>query len=96
MLWNFGYLDKEEQANPDLKQLLDNLRVYNLHPYFLNKNYREQTRIELKKIDWTKQPRSAKIKYEYPLLVLQGWSVAMLIGSMLKQKIIKMMRSIQT
>jgi hypothetical protein len=96
MLWNFGYLDKEEQANPDLKQLLDNLRVYNLHPYFLNKNYREQTRIELKKIDWTKQPRSAKKKYEYPLLVLQGWSVAMLIGSLLKQKIIKMMRSIQT
>jgi len=66
-LWNLEYLAEEENQNSDLKQLLDNLRVYSLFPYYLNEKYRKEAQSELAKIDWTKQSTSVKRKYELPV-----------------------------
>lgn len=86
VLWNLDYLANEEQTNPDLKQLLDNLRVYGLFPYFLKKKFRESVRLELEKVDWTKQPASAKWKYTIPVPLLNIWLEFMYLGSLVKQK----------
>ena len=40
MLWNLDYLEDEERNNPDYKTLIDNLRTYNLLPYYLSRQYR--------------------------------------------------------
>jgi len=89
MLWNIEYLADEEECNPDLKQLLDNLRVYNLFPYFISKAYHKSAKQELKKVDWLKQPTSAKRRYNTPVLVLIAWSRLMTMSSRCKQKYIK-------
>ena len=67
ILWNLEYLAEEENQNPNLKQLFDNLRTFSLFSYYLNNKYRELAKIELAKVDWTKQPKSTKRKYELPI-----------------------------
>ncbi len=86
MLWNLDYLAEEEKSNPDLKQLLDNLRVYDLFPYFLSKAYHKVAKLELEKVNWLKQPTTAKRKYDTPVLALIALSRLMTIGSRCKQK----------
>lgn len=90
VLWNLMYLADEELNKPDLKQLLDKLRVYALFPYFLNSEYHELVRKELEKIDWEKQPLSAKLRYITPVLILKGWFWLMFLGSWLKQNYLKL------
>ena len=90
MLWNLEYLADEEKSNPDLKQLLDNLRVYDLFPYFLTKAYHKSAKLELEKVDWSKQPSSAKRKYNTPVIALIALSRLMTIGSKYKQEYLKL------
>lgn len=85
ILWNLDYLTEEELKNADLKQLLDNLRVYSLFPYYLNKNYRKTAKAELNKVDWTKQPKSAKRRYELPVWYLKLNYQIRKVGSFAKQ-----------
>ena len=86
ILWNLDYLADEEHTNPGLKQLLDNLRGYGLMPYFVNNETRNYARKELQKVDWSRQPFSAKKRYELPILLLKFWYGFMSAGSHLKQK----------
>lgn len=67
------YSDYEKQYpnNTYLKQLLDNKRVFALMKYYLSKQYRGFAKLELAKIDWSKQPKSAKRTYNTPVLLLQ-------------------------
>ena len=60
MLWNLDFLADEEKSNPDYKQLVDNLRSYALYPYFLSRKYHEFARLELDKVDWSKQPKKTR------------------------------------
>ena len=76
-------------ARSDYKQLIDNLRVYSLYPYFLSKEYRDTAKKELKKVDWTKQPRKAKVLYSTPLPFLRIRQFVFRIGSAGKQWIKK-------
>ncbi len=69
-LFNLEYLEEEEKRNTDLKHLLDNLRVYSLFPYYLNKNYRKTAKNEFAKVDWYQQPKSVKRQYELPVWYL--------------------------
>ena len=85
ILWNLEYLADEELTNRDLKQLIDNLRIYDLFPYFLNKDYHELARKELNKVDWSKQPISAKLRYNMPLFVLMMIYKVQQQGSKMKQ-----------
>ena len=85
MLWNLDYLAAEEESNPDYKQLIDNLRVYSLFPYFLSKKYRDTARTELKKVDWNKQPKRTRTLYQMPLLYLRLRQCFLKTGSAVKQ-----------
>lgn len=90
MLWNLGYLEKEEQLNPDLKLLLDKLRLYNLFPYYISNRYHLDAKAELAKVDWQLHRPADKLKYSLPVWVLKTWSKFMIMGSWLKQKMIRM------
>jgi len=90
MLWNLGYLEKEEQLNPDLKLLLDKLRLYNLFPYYISNRYHLDAKSELAKVNWQLHRPADKLKYAFPVWVLKSWSKFMIMGSWLKQKMIRM------
>lgn len=85
MLWNLGFLEEEEKNNPDYKQLIDKLRVVGLLPYYLSRQYRQDARKELDKIDWTKQPRKTKNLYRKPILYLKIRQSFLWLGSRAKQ-----------
>lgn len=67
MLWNLTDLEPLEQTDQDYKQLIDNLRTDCLQVYLLDKRYRETTREELKKVDWTRQPQAIYRIYNLPI-----------------------------
>lgn len=71
MLWNLDYLSEEEGSSPDIKLLLDNLRVYGLMPYYLSDQYRTKAKGELEKVDWKKQPASIRREYTRPVWMLK-------------------------
>ena len=85
MLWNLGFLANEEKTNPDFKQLVDNLRVYGLYPYFLSKEYHASASLELDRVDWNKQPGEARRKYKQPLAWLRLRYRLMMVGARIKQ-----------
>lgn len=71
------------------KSLLDKLRVSGLMDYWLSDEYHDAAAAELKKVDWGKQPKSAKEQYKKPIWWLKAKRRIMQIGSYIKQKIIK-------
>jgi len=90
ILWNLDYLTEEEKRNTDLKQLLDNLRVYSLFPYYLNKATRENAKTELAKVDWTKQPKATYKKYyETSIIYLKINQRIKFYGSWIKTQLLK-------
>ena len=90
ILWNLEYLEKEEKTNPDYKQLIDNLRTFSLLPYLLSKQYREDARRELCKVEWTKQPPKVKDLYQKPIVFLKTRDLIRRVGSEIKQRIVKL------
>ncbi len=90
MLWNLGYFEEKAKSEPVLKQLLDNLRVYSLYPYFLSNKYRESARKELDKVDWSKQSYSKyKRYYMIPISFLKIERFIKICGSKIKNRIFK-------
>jgi hypothetical protein len=85
MLWNLGFLAEEEKNNSELKQLLDNLRAFNLMPYLLSNEYHNLAQQELDKVDWTKQPDKVSKQYHKPLFLMRVDQVTKSIGSSLKR-----------
>lgn len=63
MLWHLDFFEEKSKEIPYLKQMLDNLRVYGLFPYYLSDKYRALALQELRKVDWDKQPSSEYKKY---------------------------------
>ena len=90
MLWNLDYLSEVEKSNPDYKKLIDNLRVYSLKPYFLSKEYHEEAKKELSKVDWSLQPNEERTYFEKPLWQLRLKARIMRMGSKVKQFIIRL------
>ena len=94
MLFNLGPLEREiEQSTTDQqsaawKQLLDKLRVSGLMDYWLSAEYHEAAATELTKVDWSKQPKSAKAQYEKPIWLLKVKRWIMRAGSYCKQRLI--------
>jgi glycosyltransferase involved in cell wall biosynthesis len=92
VLWNLEYLANEELSDPDLKQLLDNLRVYGLLPYFLTREYRSLAKQELDKVDWKNQPVTARMRYTKPRFLLKIESRFYYAGSRIKQSLLRNLR----
>ena len=86
MLWNMDYLAEEEKSNPDLKQLMDNIRTFDLLPYYLTKQYREDAKIELDKVDWDRQPKEAWALYHTPIFFLRIRQSILKFGAYVKNK----------
>ncbi len=72
------------------KALLDKLRVSGLMDYWLSEEYHDIAAAELAKVDWSKQPKSAKTQYEKPIRFLKAKRRFMQIGSYCKQKMIRL------
>ena len=71
MLWHLVDLEPIEATNTDYKQLVDNLRIYDLMPYLVDKRYTVAARQELDKVDWSRQPRKMVREYKKPLVMLK-------------------------
>lgn len=84
MLWNLGFLEEEEKINSDYKQLVDNLRTYMLLPYYLSKDYHDEAKSELAKVDWSRQTNKMKIQYRKSLALLRMEMWLRRIGARLK------------
>ena len=87
MLWNLDYLTDEEMSNPDLKQLLDNLRTYGLFPYFLSKRYHDAAERELSKVNWRRQSAKIRFIFRMPRSLLITCRFILKCGSAVKQRI---------
>ena len=70
--------------------LLDKLRVSGLMDYWLSDEYHVAAAAELKKVDWSKQSKKAKSQYEKPIWWLKLERKIRQIGSLCKQKLIRM------
>ena len=81
--------ERQEAIGGDWKMLLDKLRVNGLLDYWMSKEYHDLAAEELKKVDWSKQPVSAKRMYKMPIWILKLKRSVMRIGSFVKQKTIK-------
>lgn len=94
MLFNLGPLEREiEQSTTDQqsaawKQLLDKLRVSGLMDYWLSDDFHDAATAELKKVDWSRQPKSAKVQYDKPIWLLKVKRWIMRAGSYCKQRLI--------
>lgn len=88
MLWNLMDLEHLEQINTEYKQLVDNLRTYGLYPYYLSKDYHKPAVVELKKVDWSRQPKKVRRQYTRPLFVQRGLYTIKKIGSRVKSKLL--------
>ena len=85
MLWNLGYLEPREKTDPDYKQLIDNLRTYNLYSYLIDKRYTKLAQEELEKVDWSRQPAKTKQLYRKPIPYLRLRIQILRMGSKIKQ-----------
>lgn len=69
--------------------LLDKLRVSGLMNYWLSDEFHDAAAAELKKVDWSKQPKSAKAQYGKPMWLLKAKRRIMSVGSYCKQMLIR-------
>lgn len=86
-IFNLDYLAEYESNNPDMKYLLDKLRLYTLLRYRLQRAFIPQVKHEIDKVDFKQQPFSALLNYKLPILLLNIWYWFKKLGSKLKKKI---------
>lgn len=92
MLWQLGKYEPLEKTNPDYKQLIDNLRTYSLMNYLLDKQYRNAARVELAKVDWSRQPSKTYWLYKLPIVILHFRMKVLTLCSRAKLMIIQLTR----
>ena len=73
-------------------QLLDKLRISGLMDYWLSAEYHAAAAAELAKVDWSKQPKSAKAQYEKPIWIIKTKRFLLQIASYIKQKLIRIIK----
>lgn len=93
-IFRLDYLKNEEAKNPDLKQLLDNLRVYGLMKYHIFKKHEQETKNIIKQVDFNNQPLSVKFKYKFPILLIRRYYDLRKFASKIKTQIKSHKRSI--
>lgn len=88
MMWHLNEFMPMEKSNPDYKQLVDNLRCYNLSPYYLDYHYRQAAKAELAKVNWSHQSPKTRWLYNAPIWLIKLRHTILEIGSKIKQSII--------
>lgn len=92
MLWNLGAFSEYEKTNPEFKQLIDNLRTYELLPYLLSKDYHDVAEKELAKVNWDRQSDKMRKQYKRSLFSLRSEYRIRQLGSKVKQLLFKMLK----
>ena len=70
-IFNLDYLLEEENKNPDLKNLMDNQRVFTLLRYIIAGSYMTEVKKEIAKVDFKKQPYKVNLQYRLPSLIVR-------------------------
>ena len=86
-IFNMDYLSVEENQNPDLKNLLDRLRVYTLLRYRIQNAYIREVNCEIAKVDFSKQSFKALLQFKLPIFFI-------MIFYQTKDKIIKLIKTL--
>lgn len=73
------------------KALLDKLRVSGLMDYWLDERYHDAAKVELAKVDWSRQPKSIRAQYKKPILWLRAKRGILRAGSYCKQRLYKLL-----
>lgn len=84
--------EREMPTCQDWNRLIDKLRVGGLLEYWMSKEYHDVAAQELAKVDWSQQPNSVKRMYKMPICLLKLKRWVMLVGSLVKQSVIKAIR----
>lgn len=87
--FQLSYLESEENKNPDLKKLLDNLRAVSLEHYFLKNRYSAEVREIISKIDFSNVQTKNMLTYKLPLPLAKIRILFYEIASGIKSKMIK-------
>lgn len=95
MLFNLSYLVEYEQKLPDLKRLLDGLRVRSLEAYYLNNWYPQQVQSLLSQVDFSRQPLFYRFLYQWPKRIAIGFFRLKKLGSQGKQSLIRAYRRVR-
>jgi glycosyltransferase involved in cell wall biosynthesis len=82
-------LEQEYPTHPDLKFLLDGLRVRALWKYRLSGQYLKEYQSELAKVDWSKQPSEFKKYYTWPVTYWRVYWTIRRVGSRIKKNLLK-------
>lgn len=93
MLFNMEHLQEAEKNDGDWKQLCDWLRVNGLMAYWMDKQYHNRAAEELQKVDWNQQPAKVKRMYDTPIWALKAKQRFMQVGSLVKQKLIRILKN---
>ncbi|MCQ2344351.1 MAG: glycosyltransferase family 2 protein [Paludibacteraceae bacterium] len=91
MLWHVDDLITDN----DWRLLIDKLRVNGLLEYWLSKEYHNIAKIELDKVDWSKQQKCIIKLYNSPIWFLKAKGYVMKLGSTTKHLIIRFIISIK-
>ena len=91
MLWHVSQWEKEEKTNAAYKAMIDMLRVNGLLSYWLSNEYHDAAAAELKKVDWSMQPKNVKSRYEKPIWMQKAKRSIMRVGSYCKQKLMRLL-----
>lgn len=89
VIFNLGYLEKEERQNADLKYLLDGLRVRSLIDFYLKGSYQVEVSQILQKVDFSQQPFVYNFIYRYPPFVVRVYFSGKEVGSKVKQWLVR-------
>lgn len=85
-LFNLDFLSGQEKQHPDLKRLLDKMRVYGLFPYMLDRRYRALAQAELKRVDRTAYTLHDRLLYALPRPLQVVFKQVLALGSGFKQQ----------
>jgi glycosyltransferase involved in cell wall biosynthesis len=87
--FNISHLADQEQTQPNLKTLLDGLRVRSLVAYRLNDWYPEEVRAIMSRVDLSAQPLFYRFVYRWPRPIINVYFRAKQYGSYLKQLLLR-------
>lgn len=88
--FNLSDFAQYESCNPTLKTLLDGLRVRSLVPYRLNSWYPNEVQALISRVKLDAQPSFYRFVYQWPLPVVSVYFRVKQIGSMAKQRLLRM------
>ena len=87
MTFHFGQFEEEEKKNPDLKVLLDRLRVYSLLRFRFSNSHKERVNQEIEKVDFSNVDRKYWYLYKLPFPIIAVYLKIRSFAAWVKNKI---------